>query len=108
MRTYNEARACFVRLKLQGAPPCDVERARVFKTGFQAPRGGFLMRVRLSRRNSDVFKPRPGSRERFESRRKDICGKRLSKYVQLRVATVVCLTHESEQELAMLGEILMR
>lgn len=70
MRTYNEARACFICLKLQTAPPCDVERARVYMTGFQAPRSGFLMRVRLSRRKADVFTPRPGSRERFESRMK--------------------------------------
>jgi len=39
-------------------------------TGFQAPRGGYLVRVRLSRRKADVFKPRPGSRANFERRMK--------------------------------------
>ena len=70
VRTYNEARACYIRFKLQGAPPSDVELARVCMAGFQAPRGGLLLRVRLSRRKADVFKPRPGSRASFERRMK--------------------------------------
>jgi len=68
--TYNEVYALWLRRKLQGAPPPDVEAVRRHLRHFVPPTEGLLMRVRLARRKADVFKPRPGSRALFKARLK--------------------------------------
>jgi hypothetical protein len=68
--TFNEVYALWMRRKLQGAPPPDVEAVRRHLKYFTPPKEGLLMRVRLARRKADVFKPRPGSRAEFKARLK--------------------------------------